>query len=100
MSINQIALKFVYEGKLINRENSEEIVKQFGHNSGDALYNKYIRYSSDANRKGAPHPLTPRKLQNKIDLLESVIKLVSTDSQTKIKEEVLGLKRIQENEFN
>ena len=100
LSISQIALKFVYEGKLINRENSEEIVKQYGHTSGDALYNKYIHYSSDANRKGATHPLTPRKLQNKIDLLESVIELVSIDAQAKIKEEVLVLKLIQENEFH
>jgi hypothetical protein len=99
LSIPQIALKYIYERKLINRENSWGIVRQYGHASGDALYNKYIQYSSDANRKGVPHPLTPRKLQNKIELLESIIDLVPTDKQTKIKEEVMGLKRIQEDEF-
>jgi len=89
LRIEQIALKYAYEGLRITRENSNTIVKQYGHNSGDKLYNRFTFFSSAANRKGKPLSCTPKKLENKIKLIESVIELLPSDKQGRAKDEVL-----------
>ena len=99
LKISQIALKYVYEGSHITRENSNKIVKKFGHTSGDKLYQKYCHYSSTANRKGEPEQCTLKKLNNKIQLIESVIELLPTNKQSKAKDEVSILKTIKENDY-
>lgn len=99
LTIKQIALKYVYSGQQITRENGNEIARQYGHNSGEKLFQQYTLFRSAANRKAKPQPCTPRKLQNKIALLESILNLVPTDNQSRIKDEVLILKRIQEAEY-
>lgn len=99
LTINQIALKYVYSGNQVTRKNSDAIIVQYGHKSGEKLFHRFTFYSSAANRKGIPHPCTAKKLKNKIDLLESVIELVPADKQTKINVEVSGLKRILEAEY-
>jgi hypothetical protein len=99
LSINQIALKFVYEGFQITRENGNEIAKKYGHNSGEKLFQKFTYYSSPTNRKGKPIPYTPKKLNNKIQLIESVIELLSTDIQERAKDEVKILKAFLESDY-
>jgi hypothetical protein len=99
LKIKQIALKYVYEGLQITRENGNKIAKQYGHNSGDKLYNEFTYFSSSANRKGKPNLCTPTKLDNKIKLIESVIEILPTDKQERAKDEVLILKKIYEAEF-
>jgi hypothetical protein len=99
LTINQIALKYVYSNQQITRENGNEIAKGYGHNSGEKLFQQYTFYSSTTNRKGRPQPCTPRKLKNKIELLESILNLVEPDNQKKIKDEVSILKNIQEAEY-
>jgi len=89
LSMNQIALKYVYEGLQITRRgNSNEIAKQYGQTSGDKLYDRFIFYSSTANRKGKPYPFTLKKLQNKIKLIESVIELLPIEKRARAKDEV------------
>lgn len=62
LTINQVALFYVYEGLTVTRgENAEGIVKQYGHTSGDALFNKFIKFSATTNRIGKPQPNTPPK---------------------------------------
>jgi len=99
LKIDQIALKYAYEGLQITRENGNEIAKEYGHNSGEKLFQRFTYFSSSANRKGKPVLCTPKKLNNKIKLIESVIELLPTDKQERAKDEVLILKKIYESEY-
>lgn len=99
LTINQIALKYVYLGKQITRENGDEIAKKYGHNSGEKLFQRFTYFSSSANRKGKPNLCTPKKLDNKIKLIESIIELLPTDKQERAKDEVSILKKIYETEY-
>src|SRR5690606_32483357 len=51
LTINQIALKYVYSEIQITRENGNKIAKEYGHNSGEKLFQRFTYYSSAANRK-------------------------------------------------
>lgn len=99
LRIDQIALKYAYEGLQITRENGNEIAKEYGHNSGEKLFQRFTYFSSSANRKGKPNLCTPKKLDNKIKLIESIIELLPTDKQERAKDEVLILKKIYEAEY-
>jgi hypothetical protein len=99
LKIDQIALKYVYEGLQITRENGNDIAKQYGHNSGEKLFQRFTYYSSPANRKGKPTPCTPKKLDNKIKLIESLIEILPSDKQERAKDEVSILKTIYETEY-
>jgi hypothetical protein len=99
LSIKQIALKYVYEYSQITRENGNKIAKEYGHNSGEKLFQQFTYFSSLANRKGLPNPCTAKKLDNKIKLLESVIEILSIDKQNQVKDEVSILKKIYESEY-
>ena len=94
LSINQIALKHVYENIAICRQNSNDLAKQYGHSSGEKLYQRFNFYSSRANRKGIPSNCTLKKLENKISLMESVIEIISDEFKQKAKDEVNILKSI------
>ncbi|PRY90851.1 hypothetical protein [Mongoliibacter ruber] len=99
LKIDQIALKYAYEGLQITRENGNEIAKEYGHNSGEKLFQRFTYFSSSANRKGKPNLCTPKKLGNKISLIESIIELLPTDKQERAKDEVSILKKIYEAEY-
>lgn len=99
LTMNRIALKYVYSGMQITRKSGNKIAKEYGHSSGEKLFQRFTYYSSSANRKAAPSPLTPTKLKNKINLIESVIELLPTDKQGRAKDEVSILKKIHEAEF-
>lgn len=99
LKIDQIALKYAYEGLQITRENGNKIAKEYGHNSGEKLFQRFTYFSSSANRKGKPNLCTPKKLDNKIKLIESIIELLPTEKQERAKDEVLILKKIYEAEY-
>lgn len=99
LTINQIALKYVYSEIQITRENGNKIAKEYGHNSGEKLFQRFTYYSSASNRKGKPNICTPKKLNNKIELLNSVVELLPTDKQERAKDEVSILKKIYEAEY-
>jgi hypothetical protein len=99
LKIDQIALKYAYEGLQITRENGNEIAKEYRHNSGEKLFQRFTYYSSSANRKGKPNLCTPKKLDNKIKLIESIIELLPTDKQERATDEVSILKKIYEAEY-
>lgn len=63
LTIRQIALKYVYSEIQITRENGNKIAKEYGHNSGEKLFQHYSFYLSAANRKGKPQPCTPKRLK-------------------------------------
>lgn len=99
LKIDQIALYHVYQGIQITRENGNEIAKQHGHNSGEKLFQRFSYFSSLANRKAKPVLCTPKKLDNKIKLIESIIELLPTEKQERAKDEVSILKKIYESEY-
>ena len=99
LSLKQIALKYIYEGKQITRENGNEIAREYGYTSGEKLFQHYTFYTSVANRKGKPTPLTQKKLSNKIALIESVIAILPTDKQQRAVDELEILKKIFESEY-
>lgn len=91
ISLSIIALKYIYEGILITREDAEMIALKYGHTSGDALYNKYSKYSSKRNRIGKPHPFTRKKLENRIELIQSVINILPNNVSNDAVEELIIL---------
>lgn len=99
LTINQIALTYAYSEIQITRENGNEIAKEYGHNSGEKLFQRFTFYSSSANRKGKPQLCTPKKLKNKIELLESVFEHLPKNKRNRIKDEIKILKNIQEAEY-
>ena len=99
LTINQIALKYVYSRRQITRGNGNETAKKYGHNSGEKLFQRFTYYSSSANRTGKPNLCTPKTLINKINLIESVIELLPSDKQERAKDEVSILKKIYEAEY-
>lgn len=99
LKIDQIALKFVYEGIQITRENGNDIARQYGHNSGEKLFQRYTYFLSPANRKGKPIASTPKKLSNKIKLIESIIELLPNDKKGQAEYDVLILKKIYDSEY-
>lgn len=99
LKIDQIALKYAYEELQITRENGNRIAKEYGHNSGEKLFQRFSHYSSAANRKGKPTLCTPKRLSNKIKLIESIIDFLPIDKQERAKDEVLILKNIYDAEY-
>jgi len=99
LKIEQIALKYAYEGIQITRENGNEIAKKYGHNSGEKLFQRFTYFLSAANRKAKPTPCTPRKLKNKIELFESVLNHLSENNKKRAIDEIKILKTILENEY-
>lgn len=91
LSIKQIALKLVYENINVTKENADKIVKQYGHNSGQKLYQEYNFYHSRSDRTANPNT-TKKVLENKINLFESVIELLSDEYKTKAIDECNLLK--------
>jgi hypothetical protein len=86
LTLSQIALKYYYEGLTITRQNGDDIVEKFGYKSGDKLYQLFTKYAVKINRTGDED--SEKKLENKIKLLERVIKILPANKQEKAKEDV------------
>ncbi len=99
LTLNQIALKYVYEGKSITRDNGNEIAKLHGYNSGEKLFQLYTFFSSPTNRKAKPTTCTPKKMKNKIELFESVINILPESNKSRAEDELNILKKIYEAEY-
>lgn len=99
LTISQIALKYVYEERVITREEAKDIAQNYAYTSGDKLYQKFCFYSSRANRKGKPLPYTKRKLLNKINLISSVIDLLPDPYKTTAKDELIILETFLSNDY-
>jgi hypothetical protein len=75
LSINQFALIQAYEGQIITRDNCDEKVKECGKTSGEKLYQRFLFYSSAADRRARPR--TDKALRFKIKLFESIYDLLT-----------------------
>jgi hypothetical protein len=74
LTINQIALIYVYNKIQVTRINANSIIKKYSLTSGEKLFQRYTFYSSLSNRKGKPNNSTPKKIDNKILLFEGISK--------------------------
>jgi hypothetical protein len=92
VTIPQIALMLYYENKSLNRKEANEIIKEYGMNSGDKLYQQFCFFSSTANRMAIPDPISEKKFLNKIALFESVIKMLPIINQQKAIDEIETIK--------
>jgi hypothetical protein len=99
LTIDQIALLSVYQGTRITRGNSNDIIKKYGHTSGEKLFQRFTYYSSLANRKGRPTNCTKKTLNNKIELFEKVIKLLPKENCDRANDEIKILKDIFKSDF-
>ena len=90
LTLGQVALIRFYNNEPVTRQNHNAIARQYGHNSGEKLFQKYTYYSSSSNRKGAEDSLT--KLKNKVELFESVLDYIAAPHLPKIQEEIIALK--------
>lgn len=69
--IPEIALKLIYEGKTVPREEAKKYLIGTRYNSGDALYNKIKFYEKPINRTG--YPGSKEKFDNQVERLTKVI---------------------------
>jgi len=99
LTINQIALLYVYQGNSITREKGNEIAKQYEHNSGEKLFQRYTYYSKTGNRKAIPTNCTAKTLRNKIELFESVIELLPDAKKQKAQDELNVLNQRYNSEY-
>jgi ribosomal protein S17 len=86
LTISEIALKCFYEGKVINRENAKSYLVGTKYTSGERLYNKFIKWSNNTDRKA--YPESKVKLRNKIESFEKVIALLPEDKNGKAIDEL------------
>jgi hypothetical protein len=74
ISMREIALIYFYKGDKITRVNCNAIAKKYGHESGEALFQRFTKYSSRQNRIGTEK--TPKKNQNKLELFEKILPML------------------------
>lgn len=101
-SVPQIALIYVYEGIQITRENAVEIAAKYGYtakNSGEGLYQDYLKYVNVNDRKAKPTAETKKTLNNKIKLFESVVNHLSVNNKQRAIDEINILKTIFKKEY-
>jgi hypothetical protein len=77
LTIAQIALICHYTECTVTRSTAKDIVTQYGHTSGDRLFNSYSHYRSKANRTGAE--ITRKRNANKLQLFETVAAYLNTN---------------------
>jgi len=92
LKIDQVALLYVFEQKIITRKNGNEVAASFGHTSGEKLFQRFTYYSNHTNRTTAE--TTSTKLSNKIKLFESITEHLSPEYQSKLSGEIEALKNL------
>jgi hypothetical protein len=90
LTFKQLALKLVYEGKNVTRDNSKDFLEITNLNSGDKLYNEFNFFQNTTDRKADPQSKV--KLNNKIKLFEIVIDLLEEKYKPKAEDELKILK--------
>ncbi|MEO2061925.1 MAG: hypothetical protein ABGW97_02995 [Christiangramia sp.] len=95
LQLNQIALLIFYEGGGVYKDNCDSTAEEYGWNSktsGHKLYQYFNKLRDKSERIGDPG--SKRKLNNKIDLLESVVPHLSDTASQKAKTEIAHLRNL------
>jgi len=80
LTLNEIALKCFFEGKILNRDNAIIELEFTKQNSSEKLYSHFIRWSTKLERTSDPGGKT--KLLNKIKIFERVIQSLPEDKRS------------------
>jgi hypothetical protein len=97
LPLKAIALYHVYSGKQITRQNGNDIAEEYGYKSGEKLYQHFSWYSSRMNRIGDPD--SKSKIENKISLIETVLKILPPDKKAQASDELRMLKISKNTEY-
>ena len=81
--LRQIALVCHYSDRVVTRKTAKTIAEEYGHSSGDALFNHYTYYRTKANRIGLED--SKKKNANKIRLFESIVSCLDKNENAKNK---------------
>jgi hypothetical protein len=92
LTLGQVALIRFFNQEPVTRQNHNAIARQYGHTSGEKLFQKYTYYTGNANRKGAEGSLA--KLKNKIVLFESILAYIVDSQLPRITTEIVALKAL------
>lgn len=102
LSHDQIALVYIYKGKIISRDNCREIASKYrwtAKTSGESIYQSYLKYFRTADRSGEPGRPTAKKFRNKIQLFESILPYLTQEEQVRPLKEINTLKSKLEAEY-
>jgi hypothetical protein len=86
LNINQLALVLFYSGEIVTRSNCNEIVRQYGYESGEKLYQRFICYSNSCDRKARLE--TDLKTKKKIRLFESILPHLSKKGRAAAEQDI------------
>lgn len=95
LRLKQIALIHAYNGIKITRENAVTIAGKYNYkskNSGEGLYQAYLKQIKKTERTAIPTAETKKTLINKIELFESVLPHLSTAGFQRATDEINTLK--------
>ena len=95
LSHDKIALINYYNGITITENNAAGIAKESGWNSktsGRKIWQRYLYFTSNANRNAIPDNPTPTTKRNKIELFESVLLYLNDAGKQKAEAEIKLLK--------
>lgn len=98
LSLQQIALQYAWEQKLITRQNKDEIAAHYGYKAGNKLYENYCKWSRRANRIADPDG-SLKQLENKILLFNSVVQILLDNIKPGALEEIKILQGIVEKTY-
>lgn len=96
LSIKEIALLLNYRKVIADRSKCNELIKEYGHTSGDKLYNEFVHFSSLQNRKG--YPGTIKKWENQIKRIQNILGHLCGESKQQALNELETLKSINKQE--
>jgi len=102
LRVKQIALIHVYKDSAITNENAKNIASKYGYNSklsGKGLEDDYAFFRNTTNRKARTNPFTLKRMQNKIELFESILEYLSDSEKIKANNEINKLNDIMKNEL-
>ncbi|MBC7748652.1 MAG: hypothetical protein H7Z76_08795 [Methylotenera sp.] len=94
LMLEEIALKLVWEGANVTRENAKDFLIETEYISGDKLYNHFKFYRNSNDRRSNPNKdeKSKIKLRNKITRFENVIKTLNDEFKGKAQNELKVLK--------
>jgi hypothetical protein len=90
LNISQLALILFYSDVIVTRSNCNEIVRQYGYESGEKLYQRYICYSNSCDRRA--RLATDLKTKKKIRLFESILPYLSKKGRTAAEKDIGQIK--------
>jgi hypothetical protein len=97
ITLREIALIYIYQNKIITRENAPPIAREYGFESGDKLYQYYTLYLPTSNRIKPEDSKV--KTKNKIQWIEKIIDYLDNKFKESAIKELESLKASSNKEF-